>query len=138
MLADGLTIRCSIDHAPVLQFSCEGGMYVLRAHLKPLTSTHSASHMDSAASSASDDAAEDACALAASVHVPLLLEHITLEHLNVAPVKQLANGEVVTALTLTDAEAQLQQCTTCFAAKQTRASFPPSISTSSQRGSSSI
>jgi hypothetical protein len=132
LLADGLTICCSTAHAPVLQCYCEGGMYVLHAHLKPLSSTHTASRLDSDASSESDDAAEDGCALAASVHAPLLLEHIGLRHLNVAQVKQLPKGDVVTGLTLTDAEAQLQQCTTYFVAKQTRASFPPSTSTSSQ------
>jgi hypothetical protein len=43
MLADGLTVRRPADHAPVLHGSCEGGMYVLHAHLQVLTSTQSSS-----------------------------------------------------------------------------------------------
>jgi hypothetical protein len=125
MLADGLTIRRRSDHAPVLRSSCKGGVYVLHDHLKVFTSTHQASHMDSAASSDTDDAAEAGCEEAAGAHVPLRLAHERLGHFNVAQVKQLAKGEFVTGFNLTDAETPLQQCTTCSAAMQTSASFPP-------------
>lgn len=116
------------DRAIVLTGSRKGGLYVLHQTLRVL-SPHLAGEMYTCVP---DDASSSTGIALAAKAVPLQVAHERLGHLGVAQIKQVASGDAVTGLQLTDLHSTINACDTCNKAKQTRSSFPPSQSRASK------